>query len=266
MNKQKVFGLVLMLLGIVCIGLSICVNYSSKEENDTNNKEDDNVFLTHREEVESNIKNIFLSTNTTSKKINSIIGDSIMINNYIVLGEDSYLRSVPDTEEDLTKYKGKQDIYAEKVETKYLNNTSYTIEEYGENLLFKIKPWYFALYSSDLQSLTLKLMIMAGVDLNLVETNYNEYSVYEYKARIKSLIILDEYLDDYDNQDEILEFVFYYDGDVPSDNQYYSLYLNLVGVFSDSVENDTNKEERVNTYLNTAISNGLVDEKNPLGI
>lgn len=266
MKKLKILGLLLITIGMVFIGVSLYISYFSDNEVID---EDNDIVSNHKGEVENIINKYFISTDTTSNGINSVMGKDydVITNYYIAVGKDSYMRYIPENIDNLDEYLKQQEIYSNRVESKYLDNIYYSVAELDDgSLFFKIKPWYFSQYAFDLSSLINQLLLMAGIDENLIETNYDEYSIYEYKARVKSLMILDNYLDNYNNKDEIIEFVFYYDGDTPRENQYYSLYLNLIGATSEYFKNDIGKEKRVSEYLNDAIKSGLVDMSDPLGL
>jgi len=267
---KKKLSLIMIICGLVCIGIAIflIMKPSDHEQNDSNKIEEIPKELTHKEEVEQILINYFLSKETSSDKIKSIMGDKFILNNYIVLGKDSYLRSVPGTTDELKEYISIQEKYATNVEEKYLTGTSYTIEEQGENLIFHIKPWYFALYSSDLSHLANKLLEMTNFNFNLMETDYEQYEVYVYKAKVKAMMIMDSYLENYQNQDEVIDFIFYYNDDTPAENQYFSLYLNLVGDTSKSMQMDseyqTLQDERINQYIVNAQKQGIITEDNIL--
>lgn len=268
-----------MVLGSICILSSVfmmIINFS-KDDNTPKDNDESNEETTeskHTKEVKENIENIFLNDDTSSDKIEEITGKEVRFD-YVVLGSDSYLRSRPTSEviasEKLDDYVTKQDEYAKKVEKNYRDNTKYVIVEGDDkNLNFQVTPWYFALYSSDLSSLKNKLLEMANVDLSLIDTDYSKYSIYEYKARVKAMIILDSYLNNYKNENENIDFVFYYENDKPAPDQYLNLYYNLIGSTSKYM---TNNEEqlkvqvtRVNDYLNQAIENGLIDKNDVLGL
>ena len=234
---------------------------------------DNKKYKSNREVVENVIKDVFLTENTSQKKIENYFGNQT-VKVFVAMGEDSYLRYIPPTftekNADYMKYETTQKKYAEKVEEKILNNTSYVISEYEENdnLQFRITPWYFAQYSSDLSYLKNKLLELSNIDPELVNTNYDKYSFYEYKARVKAMEIMDRYLVNYDNKDESLDFTFYYENGEPAVNQYLSLYFNLIGITSKyNVNSDEKIKEqvtRVDKYLDEAIDKKIVDKDNAL--
>lgn len=232
--------------------------------------DDEVVEMSNVEVVENVISDVFLTTDTSLEEIEEITEHELN-SIFIATGENGFLRETIECNEDISKYKNMQNIYATKVEEKYINNTDYTVEELDNgNLFFQIKPYYFKTYASDVTVLASKLMKLAGVEDDLIEKNYDSYKVYAYKANIKAMMIMDEYLDNYNNKDEVLPFTFYFDGNEPAENQYLSLYFNLIGVTSEyMINSDIEHEEqdiRVEQYLNSAIDRGLVNKDNPLGI
>ena len=263
MNLKRKICLFIMFLGLCCIGSSFVVLYLTNEE-------DSDSGVIQPEENKKDVvlrvvNDVFLSTDTSYAKITSYMGDKLLNENYVVLGSDSYLRKYPNSSEDLSLYRNKQDEYASKVEQIYLNNTKFDVKEDTEGLYFTITPWLFAAYSTDMSVLINKLLELEGIDPTLIETNYNEYLVYEYKAKVKAMIILDSYLSNYNNE-EVFNFTFYLNDSSVVSNQYFSLYLNLVGSVSQKVIADSNRDSRINQYLQDAISSGVIDSTNPLDL
>ena len=263
MNVKRKISLFVMVLGLCCIGASCVISFLDEDIEDEKIEEKEEIS---KEDVIKVIEEDFLSLDTNYAKITSYMGNEILNENYVVLGTDSYLRKIPNSSEDLTEYKKIQDEYVSKVEQTYLDNTKYEVVEDIDGLRFNIQPWLFVAYSTDMSVLINKLLNLAGVDETLIETNYEEYSLYEYKAKVKALTILDSYLSFYNNSDETFKFLFYLNGSSDLESQYFSLYLNFVGNVSKMVTSDTTRDTRVNQYLYNAINLGIVNLDNPLSI
>lgn len=273
MKKKRLISLVFIILGLVFIILGVLLSFKYTEEENVSNPEPEVIVYTKKEqEIKNIIDNVFLNKNSTSSDIDSITGES---NGYIVIGNDSYLKRKLDdsimNENGLNVYRNKQLDYASKVEEKYLSNIKYNLKEDSMgNVEIDITSWYFSLYCSDVNLLKMKLMQEANVDMTLVETNYKEFSIYEYKARIVAMKIINDYLDNYNNKNEIIKLLFEYENDIPANNQYYSLYNNLIAntsIYMPNTDDRVNEQKnRVDDYYNNAIAKGIIKKDNLFAI
>lgn len=261
-NKKKVNSKIWLIFSIILIfviGLILAIYVNEKEKY---------ANLNRLEIVENNISKVFLTTETTLSDIEKVT-EHDMTADFIALGEDGFLREKIDSDENISEYVSAQDVYASNVEDKCLNGISYIVSENEiGNLAFEIKPWYFKTYASDVLALATKLMTLEGLDVDSVVNGDKAYDIYEYKAKVKAMQILDEHLDYYDNKDEVRSFTFYFEGNKPAENQYLSLYFNLIGVTSNYMINTDsdlkNQDIRVSEYLEEAITKGIIDVENPL--
>ena len=200
-----------------------------------------------------------------------------MINEVTFIGKDSALRYRPDQNiikaYGLQKYIEEQDKYSEKVEDIAIKNISYKIIKVNKNSInYKIKPWYMYKYSYDLN--ILKELIMQDAKFKTTEKNVfkEDYEVNEYKARVVALKILDKHLEEYDNNNEVLELKFIFNGKRAAENELLSLYYTMEGVTSKTSPNKMTKEERkkeiekMKNYLKESYSNGDYNSKNPYKI
>jgi len=262
-NKKvgiELFLCIFTLIILVVILPSYFLIIKGKDSNTTN--------LSKIDLVTSIINNKFLTTDSSLQEIEEVT-EAKIISSYVALGKDGFLREQIDSEEDLLSYEKAQNIYATNVENRILNGITYTVEEKEDgNLSFEIKPYYFSVYALDVNLLAEKLMDLADIERSLMNTDYNAYVIYQYKANIKAMQIIDKHLDYYDNKDETRYFTFYFENDKPAENQYFSLYFNLIGVTSDYMintdEDKKQQEERINDYLETAIISGVVLKDDPL--
>lgn len=262
MKKTKKKVIICIIVIVVAIIAILALNIISETDDNS---------LTHLEKVENTIQDYFLTTDTSFAKIESIT-ENILTNNYIALGENSFIRATVNSSEDLSSYKKVQEKYATIVEEKYLAGTSYEVEQQEDgNLSFEIKPWYFLLYSDDVSTLGSKLLNMTGINADsMLEEDYKTYEVWAYKAKVKAMTIINDYLEYYENRDEIRYFTFYFDGNKPLENQYLSLYYNLVGATSDCMllngDDLQGQDKRISEYLESAIEKGMLDTNNPLEV
>ncbi len=264
MKKKALLIIILIVVGTIAIGLSLSFLPN-------NNQEKDN--LSHKETVINTIEKEFYSSKNTVKDLEEITKKP-MISQDVFMGKGSALRLKPDnkvmTRYDLSKYESVINKYAPIVEKRFLKNTKYTVKENESgNLEFKIKPWYFYNYSSDLSYLTDKILDEANFDMNKIYTD--EFFSSEYKARSIAIKIMNDHLDNYDNKDETVDFTFFYENGKPTDIEYFSLYLNLCGATTkNSAMKETSftaeQETRVTKYLKEAEKKGLINMKKPLSL
>lgn len=218
--------------------------------------------------VNNLVHNVFFNNKKTVDEINGAVGGGL-IKSDVFIGKDGLLGYKPDSNKikNLNNYVKRQDVEKEKVEKKYLDNTTYETYKDGENVIFEIKAWNFATYSEDLYALELELIKLDGYDINTFINYYSdENEIIEYKARVKAMTIINDYLDFYNSQDMrkmtfIIENGKAYPGDL------FSLYMNFNGFTSNFYkENSNTNNERVNRYIKDAIASNELDPKNPLAI
>ena len=95
------------------------------------------------------------------------------------------------------------------------------------------------------------------------------YKVYEYKARVKSIYILNKYLSNYDNQDEEFELSVTLQNGKISEDDSYNIYMNLGGYNSQKVTGYFDEEavaKRTKQYIDEATKKGIIDSKDVLSI
>ena len=259
MKKKNKFNLKLLIGIVLLIFIIICVLFFANYKNDDKK-------LTQEEEVLENIDKVFLNKDTNSEAIFKLM-ETKVATTYIMMGKGSFLRSTPKVPENLNSYKKVQNKYVDKIENIILENSKYEITDTRDgNIYFDITPWYYDMYASDVMHLSSRLMKMNGVS-NDPEKNTN-YSVDEYKSRVKAMQIIDRKLDNYYNtENEVLHFKMFFVDGKPYENQYLSLYFNLAGVTSKTaIMNQAAYEKqtkRIDGYIDEAIKNGILDKNNP---
>ena len=263
LNLFLPMGIVISLLSIMIISLVIVLIVNNKPFN-------------KEKYVDKIVTNVFLNKDISIEKLESTLQQP-MINEVTFIGKDSALRYRPDQSVikayGLQKYIEEQNKYSEKVENIAIENISYKIVKINKNSInYKIKPWYMYKYSYDLN--ILKELIMEDAKFKITEKNVfkEEYEVNEFKARVVALKILDKHLEDYDNNNEVLELKFIFNGKRAAENELLSLYYTMEGVTSKTSPNKMTKEERkkekekMKNYLKESQSNGDYNSKNPYKI
>ena len=99
-----------------------------------------------------------------------------------------------------------------------------------------------------------------------LEKDSEKYYLYEYKAKVISMKILDQHLDVYSNKDETEKLILYFDeNDKIKENEYLSLYFNLIGATSDKSKEATEKNEdktkRIRKYIDDAVASGYISKE-----
>ncbi len=257
MKNKKIYLIPIIVLFIIILVVVLMITLTKKE----NKKE-----LSQDEVVINNIDKVILNKNTNSEAIFRLMETKVSTT-YIMMGKGSFLRSTPTVPENLNSYKKLQSEYVDKIEDIILENSKYEITSIKDgNIYFNITPWYYDMYVNDVMQLSSRLMKMKGVS-NDPNENRN-YSIDEYKSRIKAMQIIDKKLDNYYNtENEVIEFKMFFVDGKPWVNQYLSLYFNLAGVTSKTaiMNQEAYEEEkvRIDGYINEAIKSGLLDKNNP---
>lgn len=262
-KRNKIIIEFVLLIFILCLFICFII-FNNKEKNTYKSS------ANRLEMVEDVINSHFLTSTATLLKIEQIT-EHDLDSTFIVLGKDSYLNSKKIDEKEVEEYHKFHSDYTNKIESLYLDGTGYSVKELEDgNLSFEIRPWYFKSYMDDVSAISIKLLEMYGINKDLIDKNSNTYSIEEYKAVVKAMQILDDYLSYYENKDEVRYFTFYFENNIAAQNQYLSLYLNLSGFTSELVV-DSNEEvkaqnTRLDSYIDKAIQNGIINVNDPLSL
>ena len=155
-----------------------------------------------------------------------------------------------------------QDELATNVEKKIQSNFDYSIsnvieeDDYTQYSVL-LKSYYQIAYLLDLEELQKQLLVKSAQEDNEVNN---------YKAKVIALKILDKRLDDYVNKDEnCMANLYRYQNDEERNNSSLLSYINLLQGLNYNnekifTENQLNITERMNTYINEAIENKLINE------
>lgn len=285
--KKKAIVVCIILLGISLLvgGVLISVftpsSDSSKKEKKLKDIQTEQVT---KDEITGYIELLY-SDKATIEDVKKI-ADADISGDMLFIGNDSYLRQTPSnkimTQYSLGEYKKKQDIYASNVEKLMRKNLDYQLGEYivseeGDIVQkFSYRTYYYQLYLGDLNQLISTLMPNVFEDYSsmLVREVNDEELAKMYQLKVKALEIMNDYINNYVNENEVVSFDLIYkkQGDKIVQD-YFSLLMQLNGSFYQNVSYQTAYEEqalisdriaRVQGMINAAINNQKLDMANPL--
>ena len=271
MKKAKILKIISALVLIIVTGLIIGISFKKSNDRGKEIEKSNTVTPSNAKKV---IDTSFISQKTDIKTIKRLTGESLTPL-YIYVGKDSFVSTKPSktiiSKYNLEGYEKLQSKYAPIVENRFLNGTSYSFDKIDETtMVYYFKPWYYGAYSSDLQYLIQELIVETG---EITKDDFmkatEKYTVYEYKARVKAMYILNDYLSTYDNKDEELKFTLILkDGKITKEDLY-SIYMNFSGNRSVKVKgffDGKATEERSESYYSKAIKDGIINTKDVLSI
>ena len=133
----------------------------------------------------------------------------------------------------------------------------------GANIVQKVtfQSYYLELYQLDWSLLQTELLNRIGFNKNLADDLSNEDVQTIYKAKVKAMEIMNDYLDNYENKDEKMEYDLIYsvDGDDIGTLDYFSLLCNVNGIMykvMDQIDvvgspNYQLQQQRIQKYMST---------------
>lgn len=271
MKKAKILKIISSLVLIIVAGLIIGISFKKSNDRGKEIEKSNSVTPSNAKKV---IDTSFISQKTDIKTIKRLTGESLTPM-YIYVGKDSFVSTKPSKEiirrYNLENYEKLQSKYAAIVEKRFLEGTSYSFDKIDETtMVYSFKPWYFGAYSTDLQYLIQRLIVETG---EITKDDFmqatEKYTVYEYKARVKAMYILNDYLSTYENQDEELKFTLLLkDGKITKEDLY-SIYMNFSGNRSEKVKgffDEEATEERAESYYTKATKDKNINTKDVLSI
>lgn len=284
--KRKIilFIIIFLGLGLLIGGVVISVFTPSTTTKLEAELKDIQTEQVTKDEVTKYIELLY-SDDVTAAKVEKFTGSDIG-HDMLFIGKDSYLRKRPSNKVidkyNLQDYKNKQDIYASNVEKIMRDNLDYQLGEYivskeGDIVQkFSYRTYYYQLYLGDLNEV-INILIPSVFDNYsemLVRNLTEEESVKMYQLKIKALEIMDSYVNNYINNDEIISLDLIYKKENDKILQdYFTLLMQLSGSFYQNVSYQTPEEEqtiisnrtaRVQEIVNTAVNNQTLDMTNPL--
>lgn len=265
----------IILFPIILIIIGIIIYFDNFISEKAINKKNNANIIINKKNIDTIIKNDLFSENLTKSDIKKIYGYNIS-DIIIPFGKESYLENKPDEyiikEYNLNVYEELIDKYKLNVRKRFLDSMKYEYKENSNgNLNFKMIPWYYFYYSTDLNALTDYILTYINYDKNKIESNNDEYLAYEYQAKAISVMIMDAYLENYDNTDnDIINFSMKFNKENVEKNEMYNLLISMEGLNSEKANlkygTEERQQERVAKYLDESFSNGIVDKTNPLKI
>lgn len=192
----------------------------------------------------------------------------------VITGEDSYLNEKPEQSiietYNLEEYETLQTTYVANVEEQIKNNYTWEFiveaEDMDQEFFIEIQTYNFGIYLYDLDEL-INLLLE-----NVTYEDSEEQTVYEYKAKIIAMKLLDSHLTDYINEEETKTIYIDFtnlDND-ETKNSLSQYLLDLAGYnyhnISSINEMNENRTERLSEYINDAIADGTLNEEDILQI
>ena len=288
--KKKIILICIAVLGIgLLIGgavLSVSAPSSEKKnpKNPSGELKDIQTEEVTKDEITKYIELLY-SDDVTVEKVEKFTGSDVG-SEMLFIGKDSYLREMPSKKimntYKLDEYREKQDIYVSNVEKLMRDNLDYQFGEYivseeGDIVQeFRYRTYYYQLYLGDLNEIMNRLMpnVFTNYSEMLVRDLTEEELAKMYQLKVKALEIMNDYINNYVNNNEVVSFDLIYKKDNNKILQdYFSLLMQLNGSFYQNVSFQTPEEEqtmisnrttRVQEMIQTAISNQTLDMTNPL--
>lgn len=265
---KKIIGIILIIVAIVLTGLGLSFNkFFNKSEKKEELPTQFNIVLDksvdkNGKEFANTLKDIVLSKDSNLDDIKKLIDQDIQPY-FIIIGKDNYMKTKPkvNTKEDLSKYDEIAKKYSDILEDTYLSKTKFEISEDSDhNVIVKITPWNFSFYRQDLGYLIGKLSNFNQERINISSDEDNQkILVKQYKALVNGMKILNNHLDDYENDGEVIEHVIHYTDGKADKYDMYTLFKVMGGTMESEV-----RESIVDQYIEEAITKGSIDRNNPL--
>lgn len=270
--KKKIFTIIII-VGILFIIGGIVLSFVEPQRATSEKK------LSVKEQVVAASKkavNDILDSSMTPEKLKDKYNVSVG-SEAILVGNNSILKEKSSLEKKLTNYAKAQDYYASRVEKKMQDTFSYRLGDYlvadeGENVIQKLyfKSYYLELYLMDMNALQDMLLSRVGFSAYDKEGDLTDDDLrLMYKAKVKAMEIMDNYLDNYINSEEEIEYDMIYsvNGKELGKLDYYSLVCNVSGIMYNvltdiTVEGSSNyilQQQRIQGYM--ANVNGTTEQE-----
>ena len=278
MKNKKIIVVIIGLIILLIILIVPFIIFSNKKENVNNQS----ITQEQMEEKIDIINDNMNSRNPDLDKVSEEVGYEVG-GTWTFLGSDSlYEFKLPENvkgNQNFKEYENAQEKYLTNMDKLINENFDYEIikhevTEYSVIDTIRVKSFYGILYSLDQNTLMSEILKMAGYNPDEMINN-NEWQIAYYKAKIKSMQILNENINFYGNKDEYLTFELIYD--ITDDglvcyncNNYFELLKasgsSKVDMSSEESMNAFYEEQnkRIQNYLNEAIKSGMLDKNHPL--
>lgn len=259
-NKLKI-AVVIAIIAILLIVGGVAIYFSSNSNNNEANDKKPNNEKTTIEEMRNYVEtlNNTIIHGGNEDVLKKVLHTTEIDETSIMTGKDAYLLKTPSKEimeeYSLEQYENTAKTLAQTLETKIKDNFEYTITDVGEtddytSFHITYRTFYYNAYINDLFTIRNELLIRAGYDLDNVVNNA-QFIADLYKAKVKAAYLLNNYLDNYVNQDETANTVLSFTNNriEDSSDEFISYLHNLNGGnYSKSAILTT--EEEINAFLN----------------
>jgi len=260
-NRLKIVVFIIVVAVILIFsGLIIYFSLNSKnnnKNNDSNQIEQINTINEMRNYIET-LNNAIIN-GTSKDNLIKVLKTDKFDESLIMTGEDAYIVSSPSPEivkeYDLEKYISTAKNLEENLAIKVKENFTYEITDVGEmpdytSFHITYRSFYYDSYIKDLFAIRNELLIRAGYDLENVVNNA-QFIADLYKAKVKAAYMLNNYIDNYVNQNETASTILSFTNNKISDSaeEFISYFLNLTGGNYNQSALLT-AEEELNAFLN----------------
>lgn len=259
-NKLKI-AVVIAVIAILLIIGGVAIYFSSNSNNNNNEENTPSDERTTLEEMTNYIEtlNNTIINGGSEEELKEVLHIDEVDETTIMTGEDAYLLKTPSEEiideYSLNQYVNTANTLAQNLETRIVENFEYTITDVGEtddytSFHITYRTFYYDAYINDLLTIRNELLTRAGYDLDNVVNNA-QFIADLYKAKVKAAYLLNNYLDNYVNQDETANTVLSFTNNriEDSSDEFISYLHNLNGGnYSKSAILTT--EEEINAFLN----------------
>lgn len=258
-KKTKIIISALVLAIIIAIVIIIALWPKHKEEKSYTKKE-----------IIEKISNGFangISKDELESLMNQEVQDKTMMT-----GEDAYLLQTPSKKlidkYNLNNYVKQNKTYFSNLEKKIKENYYWEfdgeVKENQTNYFIKVKTYNYGVYLADLEE-------MVGLLTNNYPfENSEEQEINDYKAKIIAMKLLDSHLDDYisSSDPKTIAIFFQQINSTETKNSLIQYLIDLSGYangLDERINNmEINRTERMQSYINEAISNGTLDQNDIL--
>lgn len=210
MEKAKKFILPIIIVLVLIIIAIILSLFLTKEGKDQNTKFTEEIAKEYIEKINK----VLIQGGTKEEIISTIqVSEENILKQDIMTGKEMYLLQTPSKnitkENDIKEYQKAAQKVAKKLEKAIQENFEYKVigvanEKNYMGVLVSYKTFYYNAYINDLHQIQNELLIRKGYDFESDKFKpNNKFKLDQYKAKIKAATILDKYLNDYKNKEEI---------------------------------------------------------------
>lgn len=283
MDKKRIIIIGIGFLVVLCV-IGLIFFFTQDKGKDEEKLKKIDVTKEEMEEKINTINDNMLSRDADLDAVSEAVGYEVD-GTWSFLGPDSlYEFKLPDNVkngESYKEYEKLQDEFLEKLDQLVNQNFQYEIinhqtTEYSVIDTVRVKAFYGILYSMDQNALMNKILVMGGYDPDKMLTN-NEWQIAYYKAKIKSMQILNQHIDFYSNNNEYITFDIIYD--MTDDGLVcYNCndYFEALKAYNSSKVDMSSEESmsqfyaeqatRIQGYIDQALQSGMLNEKNPFDV